>query len=211
MRGLDLQWHELFYCGSVEQRIPADHPLRAIRATVDHALEPPDGHFDERYDYDGRPSMALVRQLGAAAADAARLDPERAAARWSSWSTTCSTGGRVGLGMSEEVWHATRFTRNRDRLLEGEVARVFFGAVVRYANRWRLMSSGPFSMDGTMVEAWADHKSVKPKTEVRDGDRREGRGHYAEADGGASGGAMRRRSRRGILRRGRNERVPTAR
>ena len=63
MRGLDLQQQELFSYGSLEQRIPADHPRRPMRAMVEEALEPPDGHFDELYDDEGRPSMAPERLL----------------------------------------------------------------------------------------------------------------------------------------------------
>jgi transposase InsO family protein len=69
----------------------------------------------------------------------------------------------VGLGMNEEVWHATVFTKNRDRLLAGEVAREFFAAVVRQARQQGLMSSEHFSVDGTMLEAWASQKSFRPK------------------------------------------------
>ena len=71
--------------------------------------------------------------------------------------------------MNEEVWHATTFTKNRDRLLEGDVARAFFAEVVRQAKRrGRKISEEPFSVDGTMVEAWASHKSVRPKAEGGD-------------------------------------------
>ena len=83
--------------------------------------------------------------------------------------------------MNEEVWHATTFTRNRDRLREGEVARAF-SAVVRQPKKRGLMSSEHFSLDGTMVEAWASHKSVKPKGEGGDGDPAGSGGRNAAVD-----------------------------
>ena len=72
--------------------------------------------------------------------------------------------------MNEEVWHATVFTKNRDRLLEGDVARQFFGEIVRQAKQRGLMSSEHFSVDGTMVEAWASQKSFRPKRDKSDED-----------------------------------------
>jgi transposase len=152
----------MFLYASLEQVVPADHPLRPIRAMVDAALRRLDGTFDELYGDVGRPSIAPERLLRAQllmllySIRSERMLMEQLRYnllfRWF-----------VGLGMNEEVWHATVFAKNRDRLLEGEVARAFFGEIVRMAKRRGLMSSEHFSVDGTMVEAWASQKSFQPK------------------------------------------------
>ena len=162
MRGEDRCQQEMFLYATLEDLVPPDHPLRPIRAMVDRALEALDGRFDEIYGEGGRPSIAPERLLRAQllmllySIRSERMLVEQLRYnllfRWF-----------VGLGLNEEVWHATVFTKNRDRLLAGEVAREFFAAVVRQARQRGLMSSEHFSVDGTMLEAWASQKSFRPK------------------------------------------------
>lgn len=162
MRGIDLQQQELFSYGSLEQRIPADHPLRPVRAMVDRALAQLDERFDELYEEEGRPSIAPERLLRAQLLMLLySIRSERQLMEHLEYNLLFRWF--VGLGMNEAVWHATTFTKNRDRLLAGDVARGFFGAVVRQAKRRGLMSSAHFTVDGTMVEAWASQKSFRPK------------------------------------------------
>ena len=152
MRGEDRQQHEMFLYASLEELVPADHPLRPIRAMVDEALRRLDETLDEIYGEAGRPSVAPERLLEGAAVDAAVHDPERADAE------------------------------NRDRLLEGHVARQFFGEIVRQAKQRGLMSSEHFSVDGTMVEAWASQKSFQPKQGEPDGEESNKVGRNREVD-----------------------------
>ena len=162
MRGQDRHQQEMFLYGSLEERIPADHPLRPIRAMVDRALAALDGTFDEIYGEGGRPSIAPERLLRAQLLMLLyTIRSERMLVEQLEYNLLFRWF--VGLGMNEEVWHATVFTKNRDRLLAGEVAREFFSEVVRQAKRQGLMSSEHFSVDGTMVEAWASQKSFRPK------------------------------------------------
>lgn len=162
MRGEDLQQHELFSYGSLEERVPADHPLRPIRVMVDEALKEMDGRFEEIYDAEGRKSIPPERLLRALLVQmlysvrSERLLMEQLAYnllfRWF-----------VGLSASEPVWHPTVFTKNRDRLLEGAVAEEFFSLVVRQARSRKLLSDEHFTVDGTLIEAWAGQKSFQRK------------------------------------------------
>lgn len=162
MRGEDLQQHELFSYGSLEERIPADHPLRPIRAMVDEALKDMDTRFDEIYGEEGRRSIPPERLLRALllqmlySVRSERMLMEQLAYnllfRWF-----------VGLSANEPVWHPTVFTKNRDRLLEGAVAEEFFSLIVRQARSRKLLSDEHFTVDGTLIEAWAGQKSFQRK------------------------------------------------
>jgi transposase len=162
MRGEDLQQHELFSYGSLEERVPADHPLRPIRTMVDAALKDMSGRFDEIYGEDGRRSIPPERLLRALLLQmlytvrSERLLMEQLEYnllfRWF-----------VGLSASEPVWHPTVFSKNRDRLLEGAVAEEFFSLIVRQARARKLLSDEHFTVDGTMIEAWAGQKSFQRK------------------------------------------------
>jgi transposase len=162
MRGEDRQQQEMFLYATLEDLVPPDQPLRPIRAMGDRALAALDARLDEIYGEGGRPTIAPERLLRAqllmllCSIRSERMLVQRLRYnllfRWF-----------VGLGMNEEVWHATVFTKNRDRLRAGEVAREFFAAVVRQARQQGLMSSEHFSVDGTMLEAWASQKSFRPK------------------------------------------------
>jgi transposase len=165
MRGEDLQQHDLFSYGSLEDRVPADHPLRQIRAMVDEALKGMSARFDEIYGEEGRRSIPPERLLRALllqmlySVRSERLLMEQLEYnllfRWF-----------VGLSANEPVWHATVFTKNRDRLLNGAVSEDFFNQIVWQARSSRLLSDEHFTVDGTLIEAWAGQKSFKR----RDGD-----------------------------------------
>src|SRR5512137_2254410 len=132
MRGEDLQQHELFSYGSLEERVPANHPLRPIRTMVDEALKALDGRFDEIYGEDGRKSIPPERLLRALLLQMLyTVRSERMLMEQLDYNLLFRWF--VGLSMNEEVWHPTVFTKNRDRLLEGEIAREFFEQVLKQA------------------------------------------------------------------------------
>ncbi|MCS6954472.1 MAG: IS5 family transposase [Bryobacteraceae bacterium] len=181
MRGQDLHQQEMFLYSSLEDLVPADHPLRPIRAMVDEALRRLDDTFDEIYGEVGRPSVAPERLLRALLLMLLyTIRSERMLVEQLRYNLLFRWF--VGLGMNEEVWHATVFTKNRDRLLEGNVAQEFFAEIVRQAKQRGLMSSEHFSVDGTMVEAWASQKSFRPKREGSDEDELKGGGRNREVD-----------------------------
>ena len=162
MRGEDRGCGGLFSYVDLEARVPADHPLRPIRVIVDDALSALSGEFAALYAHLGRPSIPPERLLRALLLQAfysvrsERLPIEQLdynlLFRWF-----------VGLGIDDPVWHPTAFTTNRDRLLEGAVAARFLTAVLDHARVRQLLSREHFSVDGTLVEAWASMKSFRPR------------------------------------------------
>jgi transposase len=164
MRGHDEQQESLFSYISLEKRVPPGHPLRRVREMADRALQELSPKFDEMYARMGRPSIAPERLLRALLLQALYSVPSESRLleqldynllfRWF-----------VGLDMDEMVWDATVFTKNRDRLLAGEVADGFFEGVVRQAGEQNLLSDEHFTVDGTMIEAWASRKSFVEKAE----------------------------------------------
>jgi len=162
MRGEDLQQHELFSYGSLEERVPANHPLRPIRAMVDEALKALDGRFDEIYGEDGRKSIPPERLLRALLLQMLyTVRSERMLMEQLEYNLLFRWF--VGLSANEPVWHPTVFTKNRDRLLEGAVAEEFFSLIVNQARQKRLLSDEHFTVDGTLVEAWAGQKSFRQR------------------------------------------------
>ena len=162
MRGEDLQQHELFSYGSLEERVPAGHPLRPIRAMVDEALKDMDGRFDEIYDADGRRSIPPERLLRALLLQMLySVRSERMLMEQLEYNLLFRWF--VGLSANEPVWHPTVFTKNRDRLLQGAVAEEFFSLIVRQARGRNLLSDEHFTVDGTLIEAWAGQKSFQRK------------------------------------------------
>lgn len=159
----------MFSYVSAEQRVPPDHPLRAIRALVDEVLRDMSREFDRLYAAVGRPSVPPERLLRAQLLQifysirSERLLMEQLdynlLFRWF-----------VGLEMDEPVWTPTVFTKNRDRLLNQEIARSFFRRVVERAEK--LMSDEHFTVDGTLIEAWASQKSFQRKDDDPEGDGR---------------------------------------
>ena len=166
MRGDDLeQQGAMWSYVPMEQRIPADHPLRVLRPLVDAVLQELSPRFAELYSRVGRPSIAPEKLLRALllqvlySARSERLLMEQLdynlLFRWF-----------VGLEMDDPVWNATVFTKNRERLLGGEIARAFFDEVVAQARERGLLSDEHFTVDGTLVEAWASLKSFVTTREV---------------------------------------------
>ena len=164
MRGIDLNQSAMFSYLSPEDRIPLDHPLRAVRHMTDRALTELSPRFDKLYSAMGRPSIAPEKLLRALLLQllytvrSERLLMEQLAYnllfRWF-----------VGLNMDEAVWDATVYSKNRERLLKGDIAQLFFEAVVEQAREQNLLSDEHFTVDGTLLEAWASKKSYQCKEE----------------------------------------------
>lgn len=171
MRGADTQTAALFSYVSCEARVPSDHPLRVVRAVVDGALEVLSERLEALYASLGRPSIApekLLRALLLQALYGVRSERQlmeqldyNLLFRWF-----------VGLSMDAPVWDASSFSKNRERLLAGDVARQLLAAVVNQPRVASLMSDEHFSVDGTLIAAWASHKSFQPKAtaSASDGD-----------------------------------------
>jgi transposase len=180
VRGSDNRTGELFSYVDLEARVRRDHPLRAIRTIVNEALTALEREFAALYSPIGRPSIPPEKLLRAMLLQAfysirsERLLMERLEYdllfRWF-----------VGIGVDNAAWDHSVFSKNRDRLLEGDIAAKFLAAVLAQPKVKRLLSSDHFSVDGTLIEAWASMKSVKPK----DGSGEpptQGGGRNAEAD-----------------------------
>ena len=162
MRGSDSQNGSLFSYVNLEERVPARHPLRKIKTVVDAALVDLDTEFAALYAIDGRPGIAPERLLRAALVQIlfsirSEMQPMEQMQynllfRWF-----------VGLSIDEAVWVPTVFTKNRDRLLNADIARKLMTAILAHEKVAPLLSDDHFSVDGTLVEAWASFKSFKPK------------------------------------------------
>jgi transposase len=162
MRGNDIQQNELFSYGSLDERVPESHPLRPIRQMVDEALIQMSGRFDEIYGSEGRPSIAPERLLRALLLQMLySVRSERMLMEQLEYNLLFRWF--VGLSANEPVWHPTVFTKNRDRLLEGAVAEEFFSLIVGQARSRKLLSDEHFTVDGTLIEAWAGQKSFQRK------------------------------------------------
>jgi transposase len=180
MRGSDERSGELFSYIDLEQRVRWDHPLRAIRSLTDTALEALSADFAALYSGMGRPSIApemLLRAMLLQAFYSVRSERQLVERlefdllfRWF-----------VGIGVDDPVWDHSTFSKNRDRLLDGEIAAKFLTAVLAQPRVKRLLSSEHFSVDGTLIEAWASMKSLKPK-EPPEGGNSAGGGRNAPAD-----------------------------
>lgn len=162
MRGDEDQQEVMFSYVSLERRVPSDHPLRGIRKMADQALAELSGHFDTLYAQRGRPSKPpeqLIRALLLQVLYGIRSERQLMERikydllfRWF-----------VGLGIDAEPWDPTVFTKNRDRLMEGEVTQRLLEAVLQQARRQQLLSEEHFTVDGTLLEAWASRNSFVPK------------------------------------------------
>src|SRR5271169_2759940 len=162
MRGEDRTSGTLFSYVDIEGRIPARHPLRAMRRLTNAALANLDGAFSALYEGCGRPSIPPERLLRATLLQLLyTIRSERQLVERIEYDMLFRWF--VGLGIDDPVGDATTFTKNRDRLLEGEVAAKFLSAVLAQPKVKRLLSSEHFSVDGTLIEAWASPKSFKPK------------------------------------------------
>ena len=180
MRGGDNRTGELFSYVDLEARVRRDHPLRAIRTIVNEALSALEREFAGLYSPIGRPSIPPEKLLRAMLLQAfysirsERLLMERLEYdllfRWF-----------VGIGVDVAAWDHSVFSKNRDRLLEGDIAAKFLAAVLAQAKVKKLLSSDHFSVDGTLIEAWASMKSVKRKDGSGESPA-QGGGRNAEAD-----------------------------
>src|SRR5271156_537818 len=162
MRGIDHQQSQMFSYLSPETRVRKDHPLRTIRVMVDEILAQLSRRFDSMYASAGRPSIPPEKLLRAQLLQMLySIRSERLLMEEIDYSVLFRWF--VGLNLDEEVWDATVFTKNRDRLLEAEVARQFLAKVVEQARAQSLTSDEPFTVDGTLLEAWAGAKSFHRK------------------------------------------------
>src|SRR5262252_6537248 len=162
MRGSDKRSGDLFSYVDLEQRVRQDHPLRAIRSLTDIALAALSSDFAALYSGVGRPSIPpemLLRAMLLQAFYSVRSERQLMERlefdllfRWF-----------VGIGVDDPVWDHSTFSKNRDRLLAGDIAAKFLAAVLSRPRVKRLLSTDHFSVDGTLVEAWASMKSFRPK------------------------------------------------
>src|SRR5450631_3134791 len=160
MRGDERSQGGMFSYVSLEQRVPGDHPLRAVRKLTDAVLGTLSPDFDALYAASGRPSIApeyILRALLLQVFYSVRS--ERLLVEQIDYNLLFRWF--VGLGMDDAVWNHAVFSKNRDRLLNSEVAQQFFAAVNRQAKRF--MSDDHFTVDGTLIQAWASHKSFRAK------------------------------------------------
>ena len=158
----------MFSYVSLEERIPADHPLRPMRAMVDEALKSLSRRFSGLYASTGRPSIPPERLLRALLLQVLySIRSERLLMEQLEYNLLFRWF--VGLGVDDPVWVPTVFTKNRDRLLEGDVAEAFFEAVLGQGRDQGLLSSEHFSVDGSLIEAWASQKSFQRRDHPRDG------------------------------------------
>jgi transposase len=162
MRGTDRETGKLFSYASPESLVPQDHPLRPIRAVVNAALECLSPRFEEIYAQEGRPSIAPEKLLRALLLQALfTIRSERQLMQQITYNMLFRWF--VGLAMDVAVWDVTVFTKNRERLLQGDIAREFLAAILVDPQVRPLLSSEHFSVDGTLIEAWASMKSFRPK------------------------------------------------
>ena len=164
MRGQDHQQSDMFSYLSPEQRVRKDHPLRAIRTMADQALNNMSDRFDGMYANTGRPSIPPEKLLRAQLIQMLySVRSERLLMEEIDYSLLFRWF--VGMNLDEPVWDVTVFTKNRDRLLDGDVAREFLSEVVKQAQEKNLTSDEHFTVDGTLIEAWASLKSFQRKGE----------------------------------------------
>jgi transposase len=162
MRGVDEQTGTLFSYLSADAMVPQDHPLRVIRPLVNAALTRLSPDFERLYAPTGRASIAPEKLLRALLLQAFyTVRSERQLMEQLTYNMLFRWF--VGLSMDAPVWDVTVFTKNRERLLEGDVARGFLRAILVDPTLKRLLSSEHFSVDGTLIEAWASMKSFRPK------------------------------------------------
>ncbi len=174
MRGSDVTSGSLFSYVDLEQRVPAKHPLRVIKGIVDDVLVSLDAEFERLYEGTGRQSIAPERLLRASLLQAFySVRSERQLMEQMDYNLLFRWF--VGLGIDDPVWDHSTFSKNRDRLLDADVAAKFLEAVLRHHKVKRFLSDDHFSVDGTLVEAWASLKSFRgndePPGRGRNGDR----------------------------------------
>ena len=180
MRGADAMQEGLFTVAKLDDFVPVDHPLRAIRVLVNDALTAMNARFNAIYAESGRDSIApekLIRALLLQVFYSIRSERQLCEQlrynllfRWF-----------VGLALDDTIWDHSTFSKNRDRLLAHQVVEEFFAEVMRLAEARGLLSQEHFSVDGTLIQAWASQKSFRPK-DGSDDQRPGGGGRNAQAD-----------------------------
>ena len=168
MRGQDFEQSSMFCYVSCEQMVPQEHPLRAIRSQADECLKGISRKLAPLYSGLGRPSIApekllralLLQMLYSIRSERLLMEQLRYnfLFRWF-----------IGLSLEDGVWDATVFSKNRDRLLDGDIARLFFQAVLEQVRKHGLLSDEHFSVDGTLIEAWASEKSFQRRPDPPQG------------------------------------------
>jgi transposase len=164
MRGDDIKTEAMFYYLSPESMIPEDHPLRPIRKMVDQALQELSPEFDKMYSRIGRPSVSpekllkglLLQTLFTIRSVRQLMDQVKYNILYK-WF--------LGLAIDDKVWDHSTFSQNQDRLIDTDIARKFIERIAAQAEKAGLISKEHFSVDGTLIEAWASIKSFRPKTE----------------------------------------------
>jgi transposase len=160
MRGQDEQQLGVFSYVNPEQRIPHGHPLRQLRVITDEAMRELKPHFGRLYAKTGRPSIAPEKLLRALLLQVLySVRSERMLMEQLDYSLLFRWF--VGLNMDDPIWDVTVFTKNRQRLLAGNIADAFFAAVLKQAQQRSLLSNEHFTVDGTLLEAWAGQKSFR--------------------------------------------------
>ncbi len=161
MRSKDIQNTSMWTTVSTEELVPADHPLRSMRAIVNDALSALSPRFSRIYSRLGRPSIAPEKLLRAMLLQVFySIRSERMLIEQLRYNMLFRWF--VGLSIDDPVWDATTFTKNRERFLDGDIAKEFFDAVLDQARVAGYISDEHFTVDGTLVEAWASHKSFRP-------------------------------------------------
>ncbi len=177
MRGDERVQDSMFSYLTLEQRVPSDHPLREIRALTDGVLQSLDSEFDKLYKTTGRASIAPEYVLRALLLQAFySIRSERQLVEQLDYNLLFRWF--VGLGMDDACGNHAVFSKNRDRLLNSEVAQQFFAAVNQQAKRF--MSDDHFTVDGTLIQAWASHKSFRAKDDSNDSDGSDGTNFHGQ-------------------------------
>ncbi len=162
MRGNDLQQAAMWSYISPEERVAHDHSLRSMRAMTDEALQQLRSRFNKLYAKTGRPSIAPEKLLRALLLQALySVRSERMLMEQLDYNLLFRWF--VGLNMDDPIWDVTVFTKNRERLLDGDIAEAFFQAVLKQAGERSLLSDEHFTVDGTLLKAWASVKSYQRK------------------------------------------------
>jgi transposase len=182
MRGGDERSGELFSYVDLEARVRADHPLRALRAIVNEALAALEREFAALYAPIGRPSIPPEKLLRAMLLQAFySIRSERQLMERLEYDLLFRWF--VGIGVDDSAWDHSTFSKNRDRLLEGDIAAKFLAAVLAQPQVKKLLSTDHFSVDGTLIEAWASMKSFRPKDGADDPPSGSGRNAAADFHG----------------------------
>ena len=194
MRGADVSQPKLFVTHTVSDFVPPDHPLRSLRSLVDEALKPLDTLFDSIYSDIGKASVAPERLIRASLLQVLyTIRSERQLVEQIQYNMLYRWF--VGLEIDQSVWHHSTFSKNRERLLDHAVLPELFQSVLAMARKRKLLSEEHFSIDGTLIDAWASHKSFRhrdddddtPAGKERDyhGERRTNETHVSRTDADA--------------------------